>query len=508
MAVGQRGWAGTTPRVGLDWLLKIEFLDSDPHSGMVTTMSKKTPIRPIQTDRWPTIFSGLAGAWLGLSLLKFGNPVILDGVIEAPKNFYDGLDQSWPVAWGYTMLVLVLVAGLKVARFGLRSPSPIVWLPIAWLAWQLVSSTRSVNPALTKATLLHFGACVVGFYVGYFALSQVRRLGLFWLGLLVGFALVLAGGFTQHYGGLDSTRQFVRENEQNHWSGLPVEELQALEKSHILIKTEDGYATHPEVIRKLEGKRISSTLVYPNTLAGVILLLLPLSLVVLGERCAGLPRMMGRVLVGLLGYMGLACLYWSGSKAGWIIALVMGAVMFFKIPFPRRLQLLLLGAFLILGLSAFFLRYEKYFQAGATSGSARVDYWRAAYQTARLHPVMGSGPGTFMTQYLKLKHPESEMTRLAHNDYLQQASDSGLIGFLLFCVLIIGSLAFLYRNSVLDGGWISNGVWLGLFGWALQSFVDFGLYIPALAWPVFVLIGWLWGMRATNNRIDRAPSAR
>ena len=471
-------------------------------------MTNKEPVQPIQEDRWPAIFSCLAGAWLGLSLLKFGNPVILEGAIEAPKSVADWLHQSWPVRGGYALLVLVLVAGLKVARFGMKSPSPIIWLPLAWLAWQLVSATRSVNPVLTTATLPHFVACVVGFYTGYFALSQVRRLGLFWLGLLMGFALVLMGGFSQHYGGLESTRQFVEENERNHWRGLPFEELQTLERNHILVKTADGYATHPEVIRKLEGKRISSTLVYPNTLAGVILLFLPLSLVVFWERCGGLPRLLREVLVGLLGYMGLACLYWSGSKAGWLIALLMGAVLFFKIPLKRRTQMLLMGAFLGLGLTAFFLRYEKYFQAGATSSSARMDYWQAAYRTVWTYPVLGSGPGTFMTQYLKLKLPQSEMTRLAHNDYLQQASDSGLVGFTFFFAMISGSLIVLYRKSFAGNSWLSSGVWLGVFGWALQSMVDFGLYIPALAWPVFVFIGWLWGLVASNNRIDTQIDSR
>ncbi len=472
---------------------------------MLAAMSKHPPVPPLQENRWPTIFSGLAGAWLGLSLLKFGNPVILEGVIEGPKTFSDWLQQSWPVTWGYALLGLVVLAGLKVARFGIRSPSFIVWLPLAWLGWQCLSATQSVDPHLTAATVPHFTACVVGFYVGFFALSQVRRLGLFWLGLLAGFALVLTGGFSQHYGGMEATRQFVQENEKTRWRGLPLEELQGLEKNHILIKTEDGYVTNPEVLRKLDGKRISSTLVYPNTLAGVILLFLPLSLVVLWQRCGGLPRMLREVLVGLVAYMGLACLIWSGSKAGWLIALVMCALLFFQLPLRRVHQLLLLGIFLMLGLAAFFLKHEKYFQAGATSSGARLDYWRAALKTAQMHPGLGSGPGTFMSQYRKLKLPESEMTRLAHNDYLQQASDSGWVGCVLFLVLIAGSVVILFRNTFAEANGLKYAVWLGVLGWALQSFVDFGLYIPALAWPVFVFLGWLWA-NPPADKIQRTGS--
>jgi hypothetical protein len=42
-------------------------------------------------------------------------------------------------------------------------------------------------------------------------------------------------------------------------------------------------------------------------------------------------------------------------------------------------------------------------------------------------------------------------------------------------------------------------VWLGLVGWALQSFIEFGLYIPAVAWVAFGLLGWLLGQ--TGNGI-------
>jgi hypothetical protein len=34
-------------------------------------------------------------------------------------------------------------------------------------------------------------------------------------------------------------------------------------------------------------------------------------------------------------------------------------------------------------------------------------------------------------------------------------------------------------------------LWLGTLGWALQSFVEFGLYLPALAWPAFAFLGCL-----------------
>lgn len=85
------------------------------------------------------------------------------------------------------------------------------------------------------------------------------------------------------------------------------------------------------------------------------------------------------------------------------------------------------------------------------------------------------------------------MAKLAHNDYLEQASDSGIPGGLAFVIAIWGMIILLRpseRTSHLEAA-----LWLGLLGWALQAFIEFGLYIPALAWPAFFFFGTLWGTR-------------
>ncbi|HEV8543553.1 MAG TPA: hypothetical protein VGR78_14245, partial [Verrucomicrobiae bacterium] len=117
---------------------------------------------------------------------------------------------------------------------------------------------------------------------------------------------------------------------------------------------------------------------------------------------------------------------------------------------------------------------------------------KAALQNVKSHPVLGSGPGTFSIPYKRLKAPEAEMARLTHNDYLEQATDSGIIGCIAFSAFIVGSLVLLYRKSI-QNGWFSFLLWAGLFGWCLQAFIEFGLYIPASAWPVFLFFGLLWG---------------
>ena len=98
------------------------------------------------------------------------------------------------------------------------------------------------------------------------------------------------------------------------------------------------------------------------------------------------------------------------------------------------------------------------------------------------------------------------MTRLVHNNYLEQACDSGVLGFTAFAVFVFGSLAVLYRK--LDMDLIRFAALIGVFGWAAQGFVEFGLYIPAIAWPAFLFLGWLLGsgIEFDNHQLTKYPS--
>jgi O-antigen ligase len=140
------------------------------------------------------------------------------------------------------------------------------------------------------------------------------------------------------------------------------------------------------------------------------------------------------------------------------------------------------------GLLGFWLKYEDYLTKGATSAMARSDYWRAAIQTTLENPALGSGPGTFSITYARNKRPEAEMSRLAHNDYLQQASDSGIPAALLYAAVFIVPLVWIQRRIAKDPLLFLTS--LGLIAWALHGLFEFGLYIPALSWTAFALLGY------------------
>lgn len=425
-------------------------------------------------------FACFFGILLGLTLLKFVNPAVFEKLAEWPASGYEWVINSWPMVIGYWLLAAITVIGLFVVRWDIKAPRWLVVLPLLWLGWQFVSATHTVDTELTRSTLKHFTACVVCFYLGVFALGSLTNPVHFLWPISCAFVAVLAVGIQQHFGGLEASRQYFLTYVYPQMASVP-----------------------EDYLKRLSSDRIFSTQFYPNALAGVVLLVLPATLVVIwqGQRRFTLGARV--FLVGLVGTAALACLYWSGSKGGWLLMLLLSMVASLRLQFSRRLKVVLVSAVLVMGLAGFALKYAGFFKRGATSVSARFDYWEAAARTTVAHPLLGTGPGTFGVAYKAIKRPESEMSRLTHNDYLQQASDSGVPGCLALLTLIIGSLAYSRPRGANGDSLLRFSIWLGLLGWALQSLLEFGLYIPALAWIGFSWLGWLVG---TAKPIDKPAS--
>ena len=437
--------------------------------------SKQPHAIPTVRSGWDAVVAGATGLWLALALIKWGNPVILDQKISVPTNWVEIGVSAWPVSWGYALLVFVIGLALPCWHWKSKAPAWLLVLPVAWLGWQFVSATQTADRTLTAATLPHFCACVAAFFLGHFALNRVANLRPFWFGVLGGFLVVLVVGWRQHFGGLEETRRF--------FYSLP-----------------DWQTYSPEFSKKLSSDRIYSTLFYPNALAGVVILLMPVALspIVSSEGRISAP---GRVLlIVVFGVLGLGCLYWSGSKAGWLIALGQMVFGIFHSSLRTRFKAVIVILILFAGLGGLWFKHQDYFGRGATSVSARLDYWKVAWITLAQKPLLGNGPGTFFSSYRQLKEPEAEMTRLVHNDFLQQGSDSGWPGLLAYMGWMIGSCWTLYRRS---GRPENFGVWIGLVGVIGQGCVEFGLYVPALAWPTCCLLGWLLGWTKYGNRVDK-----
>ena len=476
-----------------------------------------------QKDR---VFLILIGAWLFTALFLFTNPVILD-YLHPPKNI--GLPteslgvkpEDYSNAQPYIGVLLVLglacllgLSRIKKPKFQLSNKCPkwIAWLPLIWFIWQLISTTQTVDLEISKATVIHFGSCIVAFYLGIFVLARMRLAKMALWGAALGLIINLIDASQEHFGGLEQTRNNIitqiesgeldpskiSSHLREQGKSLPVEIREKID--HLPPETAAKLKQFPvEMVKRWYSPRVYGHMFYPNALAGIILLLLPVTLALLIDQ--GRWLIARRILAFALTVIGLACLYWSGSKGGWLISLILTGSWLLHFPLSKKLKISLVSATMLIGLVGFAIKYADYFDKGATSVGARFGYWNAAIKTAMEEPLLGTGPGTFRIAYQRHRPPRSEPTRLTHNDYLQQASDSGWPGFALYVAFLGSSIWTLSRRQFDEPVFIA--IRLGLLAWALQGTVEFGLYIPALAWPAWLMLGWL--LATPINQFDKSP---
>ncbi len=121
----------------------------------------------------------------------------------------------------------------------------------------------------------------------------------------------------------------------------------------------------------------------------------------------------------------------------------------------------------------------------------------AALQMFLDHPILGVGPGlsqAYMIEYSKEGFREIDTERRAHNMYLEELADTGIVGFTLFMAIIfyvLFSLARLrrrYKDAYPEMAMLATGYLLGLVGYLLTA-VFLHLSYVRYFWVIIALCG-------------------
>ena len=113
------------------------------------------------------------------------------------------------------------------------------------------------------------------------------------------------------------------------------------------------------------------------------------------------------------------------------------------------------------------------------------------------YPVFGSGLGSFHVVFPRYsKQDLGALYTHAHNDYLQFAGETGVIGITLLGLLVFMSFlaalrAQVMRRDPLMRG-ISFGAMMAIIALGIHSAVDFNLQIPANALTFMLLLAFAW----------------
>ena len=137
----------------------------------------------------------------------------------------------------------------------------------------------------------------------------------------------------------------------------------------------------------------------------------------------------------------------------------------------------------------------------------RVTYWKAASGMIRDNPWLGIGWGAFEKAYPRYMIMGGYPVKLAHNDYMQVWAETGIVGLNAFVGLWLVFLYSFWRKlrSAATGELrgIACGLGAGVIGFMAHSLLDFNLYLPALAYYLFALLGLLVAVPTGEEAVDR-----
>src|SRR5262249_44380880 len=133
------------------------------------------------------LYSLAFGLFLGLAIIKFGNPVILDQIIYTPQTFSDILHDAWPLRWANWFLVIIVLIGVAIA-LAIKPRWPAtrwLWaLPVIWFIWQILSAASSQHHDLTSPTIWQYAGCTACYFLGALVISRGRGHQLLLIGVL------------------------------------------------------------------------------------------------------------------------------------------------------------------------------------------------------------------------------------------------------------------------------------------------------------------------------------
>ena len=201
-------------------------------------------------ERFLPWLAGLCGGLVGLAVLKFGTAVIMERHIDWPEDGYEWALAQWPLLIGQGLVVAVAALAAAVARWPGGRHAWLAVLPLAWLVWQCVAATATVDTALTAVVLRHFAVCVVCFYLGYAVLGRSPSLGVFWTPVVVALCLMEVVGVDQRFRGLPETLDFLVRNEATHWRECPPEQVAEMERAGMLLRTPEGHTVQPGLLER------------------------------------------------------------------------------------------------------------------------------------------------------------------------------------------------------------------------------------------------------------------
>ena len=381
--------------------------------------------------------------------------VVLAGVVITLRPILPGhvLSSSTNLLLHAPVMVALF---LQMAAQSLRGRIRIVrsGIGIPLIAYALIIGLSPLTAAYKYASLRAVPIWLTNLLLFFivFNLSRDRRARRFFVAVLLATAtVVIFQGVYQRAEGL--------------------EELRRLAEKEGFLESFDS-STDIELARaRLEGNEPFASFTTANILATFLLITIP---VFFGAGMEALRRSTGRrersdfrpshtfpptggitvacaAVLFFSGFAGLACLYFTGSIAGWVV-LVAEVVIFILILCRRWIVrhwqvCAAIAAVLVLALAMFVSPVVRRI-TGVRSVNYRLGYWAGGLGVFKEHWLTGVGLENFRWSYTRHKPPWAGEVMYPHNSIIQSAAEFGIFGLVAFVAVWILFLVRILRGKV------------------------------------------------------------
>ena len=293
-----------------------------------------------------------------------------------------------------------LIARHEDTRFLYRDRPLLAAAAIGIAVWALASSLWAVDSGIAVSSAVRLAQGIVLLFVVYTALKTLRDVRLVLGAYVVGALAALLAGIGTSSGG---------------------------------------------------GARLGGGVGNPNELAAVLVpAVMMCAFALLAER-----RPLARWAIGVIGLILLVGLFMTGSRGG-LVGMTVALVAAIILAGPARMTILA-ATLVILGAGiAYYTAFapqdqvDRLLSARADRGTGREDIWTVALQVVRDKPFKGAGAGNFTVvapSYaagdINIKRVDLvvDQPKVVHNTYLEILAELGIVGAVLFGLVVIGALA-------------------------------------------------------------------
>ncbi len=408
--------------------------------------------------------------------LKFGTLAGLPEVAAYyPPDAFSWMIITWPAISFPMVSGGLLLLSLVVFPVRFQDSRTAFTVTALWLLVAFVSIIGAVNASTVDYVLVYvvhiFGFAAFGAAV-WLMLSSLPEFkqAVLW-SIFIGAALTVVLGIEQMFSGFEETRKFVEAQEQQY-----------------------GNSMSGDLKSRVWDTRVFSTFASCNSLAGYLLLIMPLCFCLCWRLCGRIePSKISRaVFMPALALLTGMVFFATGSR-GAFLTLIIACVIFIMI-FPVRKGIRIAVFVLVPAVIIGGALYIAYAGRGFHSMLVRFDYVYTSFLMFLSHPWLGTGWGDFFHDHMLLKLTVSkEAPHTAHNILMDFLSQTGIAGFAACLAAIVyplvkiaGKIYSTARKSLFASP--DSYVFFGLTAYFIHSLMDVNLQIPASMATALVLM--------------------